>query len=156
MKCRAVQTSANLVDLEKCCKMGIWTQKSASIPKHLIDRAPLPSYHALHERLIFQYLNFRFTIFYLSRNFSIFQFLNLSKNSIIQKLTFCNGFLNFYISPFLNFSNFQFSNICQFPSSPIFHFRNFAVSQFPSFRVSEFRSFPVSHFATPTMPSTND
>ena len=27
----AVQRIANLVDLEKCCKMSIWTQKSASI-----------------------------------------------------------------------------------------------------------------------------
>jgi hypothetical protein len=28
----AVQRFANLVDLEKCCKMSIWTQKSASKP----------------------------------------------------------------------------------------------------------------------------
>ena len=28
-----MQRIANLVDLEKCCKMSIWTQKSASIQK---------------------------------------------------------------------------------------------------------------------------
>ena len=36
----AVQRFANLVDLEKCCKMRIWTQKSASIQK----RTSLPKF----------------------------------------------------------------------------------------------------------------
>ena len=33
LKFSALQRFANLVDLEQCCKMSIWTQKSASIQK---------------------------------------------------------------------------------------------------------------------------